>query len=453
MAIDFKPLTITPVIFSLTEGTTIPAPLDSPPRTPVDGQSANAENTAPETSQEKSSKSNGSTPDSKEAPLSPQSATSQGSQQQRKVNGVRKFFSLRGSRHHDSQHNKLHKEHRNPVRSPDTAKLSYDNSRPTSPLSATDAAQSVESDAAATTPITLKHKRSAGWFNSATGRRKSNLFVIGRLDERIAQDTETSDQRKRKAGPPPPAIPELESFGVGLDGGEIGGAELFKDIGNDIKVEDLEESPKGTSKSPITDTPAKPTDPEKKPSAPEPTTEKSGESPAAPSTEKAKTEEPKAIMDISSSSNQEELEKPAAVESTAEPIVPETTEDKAPVTSKVEEAEAKLVKAQSVKPEAVHEPIPAEKADSATNVVLDEPVAAKEADETKESVEAKDPVAAKEPVQAPVDVPQEIIKNPAAEKQIEAPVKVEIPQSVSKPEKAAAPAVGVKEEVVERSEE
>jgi hypothetical protein len=478
MAIDFKPLTITPVNFSLTEGTTIPAPLDSPPRTPVDGQSPNAENTAPDATAQKA-QTNTSTPDSKQAPLSPLSATSPASQQKRKVNGVRKFFSMRASRT-DSTHNKLHKQSHQPVTSPSAKKMSYDNSRPTSPLSDVDAAVSSETEptAAGDTPITLKHKRSAGWFNSTSGRRKSNLFVIGRLDERIAQDNDTAEktaERKRKAGPPPPAIPELESFAVGMDGGELGGAELFKDIGKDITVDDLEKSPK-TAKLPITDAPVKATESKKKTSLPD-IAEKSEVTPASPSVEQLKTEQPKETQDIKSSVT-EESTKPTPMESTTEPAVTEAKDKSTPVHSGAKTSEAKVVEEQTAEPENIVEPIHTEKADSATNVVLEQPIEAKAPVEAKESGEAKEPVSAKEavevkepvqakepiaiPNEAPIEAPQEIAEKPAEQKPavekpveapVEAPVEVQKSQNAIEAENIIAPAEDVKEEVVEKKEE
>lgn len=395
MAIDFKPLTLTPIEFSLTAGTSIPAPPDSPPRTPIDGKSSNLDKTAKDAKKLKPV-TNGSleTPDSKQAPpLSPLSETSQTSNQKRKTGGVRKFLSLRSLRGEDKKNKggKLHKDPPDAAKSPTTSKVSYDNSRPTSPLSA----NSVEVNG--TNPQnTLKHKKSAGWFNSASGRRKST-YVIGRLDEQIAEPA--------KKGPPPPSIPELGTFAKGLDGGEFGGADLFKNIGNDIKVEELSNQEKlesvpvkKESKEPIKELDAA------KEKSLEPTSEKS----ALPTISEAEHKAPvKAAVD---SPVEEPVVKKTPVEvetnpTTTKPSAPVLTSEVPKVAAAEEEVNAPVVATEQTEtakavseqpPVAESKPAMETAAPVQEQTVIKEPVLEEAKTSTKEEVVAPKPAAAEE---------------------------------------------------------
>jgi hypothetical protein len=454
MAIDFKPLTITPVNFSLTDGTPIPAPLDSPPRTPIDGHSSNTENAVRDASQRKTA-ANGATatPDSKRAPLSPTSATSQGSQQQKKVSGVRKFFSLRSSRGEGAP-KKLHKQSTHPITSP-APKLSYDNSRPGSPLSTVEPAPSSEGD---DSQNTLKHKRSTGWFNSASGRRKSNMYVVGRLDERIAGASE------KKSGPPPPAIPELDSFAVGMDGGEIGGEELFKDIGKDIKVDDLDKSQK-TGKSTKADNTAALTG-----------VEKPEETPPTLPIEQSKVEATKQSPETKPPSSTAELSKPTAVAGKAE-AQPSEVKSKEAMETAEEPSNVKPTDAQTVENEAPVESNYTEKVEEHLDTEPKAPVvknqervaeASKISDETKEHAEPTNSVEA--PTEAIVEPPNAVAEAPAATSSIENPTteqhnelanasepqktaQVKIPEEPKEVANSSAPASNNEEELKQQKEE
>jgi hypothetical protein len=247
MAIAFQPLTVTPVNFSLTAGTTIPAPPDSPPQTPVkstslpsiqeDGSDADAKKTAVAVAA---------------PPLSPLSAN--GTSPARKFNGVRKFLSLRSLRGPDGT------VHGRPVPAKlqlraahSSGKLSYDASRPgTPPLTALSADAGAAAAAAAVAPSSsgggssgaLKHKRSAGWFGTGGGaksRRRSALFFLGggnHMDERVERGETVQEitERKIRTGPPAPSIPELKGLASTTASQEAASGDswdvdgMFKDI-------------------------------------------------------------------------------------------------------------------------------------------------------------------------------------------------------------------------------
>lgn len=211
----FQPLTLTPIEFSLTEGTQIPAPLpESPPLTPkatrlpsLEEEKSDAENTRPDASHPRQSNSNTTNPDLS-APLSPLSTASPMSHPPRNT-GIRKFLSLRSLRGES-------RKHRGEM-SPTGSTMTYaphSPSRPGSPYT-TDTALSAE---------TSHSRKNSGWFGSVSGRRKSQMYVVGRLDERLANSI--SPEQNKATGPPPPAIPEF-SLGKQL---EMGGDDLFKNI-------------------------------------------------------------------------------------------------------------------------------------------------------------------------------------------------------------------------------
>jgi hypothetical protein len=214
MTADFQPLTFTPIEFSLTAGTQIPAPPDSPPMTPTKTglppleEESNDENQNPNGPTARNG--NISTPDSKLGiPLSPLSASSAGSQGPKRTTGIRKFLSLRSLRGESRRHRR--------ELSPNGTTVAYtphSSSRPGSPYT-TETALSADAS---------HSRKNASWFASVSGRRKSQMYVIGRLDERIANST--SPEVLKLKGPPPPAIPEF-SLGNEL---EMGGDDLFKNI-------------------------------------------------------------------------------------------------------------------------------------------------------------------------------------------------------------------------------
>ncbi|KAF2760997.1 hypothetical protein EJ05DRAFT_249031 [Pseudovirgaria hyperparasitica] len=66
----------------------------------------------------------------------------------------------------------------------------------------------------------LSKRKSTGWFS----KRKSSLFTSD--DGSITQDKENAKQPRIARGPPPPTIPELGK----LDGGDLGADDLFNNI-------------------------------------------------------------------------------------------------------------------------------------------------------------------------------------------------------------------------------
>lgn len=198
---EWKPLTLTPINFSLTEGTQIPAPLDSPPdspRPPTPGKGPLSSHPTPKAdsfpqngaSESKESGEHQSTANN--APMSPTSPN-------RRPGSVRKFLGLR------------------PLSSTDSLK----SERPGSPNTITSQAPS------------LSRRKSGSWF----GRKKS--FNVGSVPE--GRETSTSNgngstvsqpaqQPAKPKGPPPPALPELKTFGVSDDSLSLGADDMFKNI-------------------------------------------------------------------------------------------------------------------------------------------------------------------------------------------------------------------------------
>jgi hypothetical protein len=202
VATKYQPLTLAPINFSLTEGTSIPAPPESPPETPrpptpgrgpLDSHPrAEGETPPPKDSSDsqlhKTTSSGGGS-----VTLSPTSPTS------KRPASVRKFLGLRSLSSSDS----LRSE------------------RPGSP-------------ATIDSKPSLSRKKSSGWF----GRRKSS-YGIGSVPEgnkvnHTNQGSGVSAQKEKtppqKKGPPPPALPDLSSFGVSEDTTSLGADDLFKDI-------------------------------------------------------------------------------------------------------------------------------------------------------------------------------------------------------------------------------
>ncbi|KAF2281583.1 uncharacterized protein EI97DRAFT_429587 [Westerdykella ornata] len=195
----YQPLTLAPINFSLTEGTQIPAPPESPPETPrppTPGKGPLDSHPTPpqqgsaksaDSSQHQSTLSNGEN----SGTLSPTSPVG------KRPGSVRKFLGLR------------------PLSSSDSLR----SERPGSPATI-DSRQG------------LTRKRSSGWF----GRRKSS-FMGGPLPEMKENSApqgngaQVSDKTPpAKQGPPPPALPSLSAFGVSEETTSLGAEDLFKNI-------------------------------------------------------------------------------------------------------------------------------------------------------------------------------------------------------------------------------
>ena len=232
MPSKFKPLTLAPINFSLTEGTSIPAPLDSPPdtpRPPTPGKgplSSHPTPKSPISPQQVVGSPNGNASEDPVAPEPPVTRgrtsdaasgglppTSPGSQS-RRPSSVRQFLGLRTLSSGDSQHQ---------------------DERPGSP-------------ATISSQPSLTRKKSSSWFGS---KRKSSYF--GSLPEESkntaaaaplsrtatngtmgtpapASRDPTTQTRPQKKGPPPPALPQLKSFGVNEKTLSFDADDMFKNI-------------------------------------------------------------------------------------------------------------------------------------------------------------------------------------------------------------------------------
>ncbi|PSN66920.1 hypothetical protein BS50DRAFT_377987 [Corynespora cassiicola Philippines] len=217
----YQPLTLSPINFSLTEGTSIPAPPDSPPdtpRPPTPGKGPLSSHPTPKSavfpehqdsppakdSSEGTSLHQTTTNDGNASTLSPASPSS------KRPSSVRKFLGLRT-------------------------------------LSSSDSLQSERPGSPATvhSQPSLTRKKSSSWF----GRRKSTF--IGSLPEarenhslqtnghapakaapppQLQPQTQPQTQTQKKQGPPPPALPELKSFGFSEDAYSLGADDMFKNI-------------------------------------------------------------------------------------------------------------------------------------------------------------------------------------------------------------------------------
>jgi hypothetical protein len=203
----YKPLTLTPINFSLTEGTSIPAPPDSPPETPrppTPGKGPLSSHPTPQSAvfPHRNGSANGKDDDDVgeglHQPRSSDAAsgTLSPASPQRRPSSVRKFLGLRSLPSSDS----------------------LNSERPGSPAT-------IHSQAP-----TLSRRKSSSWF----GKKKTiGTVPEGVENARPAQNNRTVSQPApptKKKGPPPPALPELKSLGVSEDSLSLGGDDMFKNI-------------------------------------------------------------------------------------------------------------------------------------------------------------------------------------------------------------------------------
>ncbi|KAL1610251.1 hypothetical protein SLS60_001916 [Paraconiothyrium brasiliense] len=202
----YQPLTLTPIDFSLTEGTSIPAPADTPPdtpRPPTPGKGPLSSHPTPKSAVFPHHEATPPTKESSESTTEPnlhQTATndasstmSPSSPSSRRPSSVRKFLGLRPLSSHDS----------------------LKSERPGSP--ATIGSQP-----------SLSRKKSGSWFGKS---KRQSSFIIGSLPEgkesSLNYQANGTKPPPAKKGPPPPALPELKSFGVSSD---LGADDMFKGI-------------------------------------------------------------------------------------------------------------------------------------------------------------------------------------------------------------------------------
>ncbi|KAF2661234.1 hypothetical protein K491DRAFT_687716 [Lophiostoma macrostomum CBS 122681] len=209
----YQPLTLTPINFSLTEGTSIPAPPDSPPdtpRPPTPGKGPLTSHPTP---------TNSFFPQNRETPPPKESTDSAGESQ-------------------------LHETTTNDGNSSTVSPASPSSKRPSSvrkflglrPLSSSDSLKSDRPGSPATVDSkpSLTRKKSGSWF----GKRKSS-FISGPIPEGKENQTPHANGTQTYAkpasppprkGPPPPSLPSLDSFGVREDTADFGADDLFKNI-------------------------------------------------------------------------------------------------------------------------------------------------------------------------------------------------------------------------------
>lgn len=228
---SFQLPTLTPINVSLTDGTNIPPPQDSPdetrpptssggplsshPTTPhasafgessEGGYFGHGTNGAMAAANRKGSTGPGqlntAIPGETFGPRphdSPVAAST------KRPSSVRRFLGLRSLRSSDSLH-----ENNNNTRPPsrmtiDSRASTYLSNGPASPG--------------------LARKKSSRWF----GKRKSTMFAADYPEASIAEEKENK-LAKVPRGPPPPSIPEFKAFGTDLNGGDLGADDLFKNI-------------------------------------------------------------------------------------------------------------------------------------------------------------------------------------------------------------------------------
>ncbi len=187
--LEWKPLTLTPVNFSLTEGTSIPAPPDSPPETPrprTDGQGPLSSHPTPKSSQQKGAEelAGKSGSDSAAGPMSPTSPTL------KRPGSVRKFLGLRSM-----------------------SSDSLNSERPGSP-------------ATISSQPSISRSKSGSWFGS---RKKTFSMAVGTVPE-AKESSQSPTQPAKPKGPPPPALPELKTLGVDDKTLSLGADDMFKNI-------------------------------------------------------------------------------------------------------------------------------------------------------------------------------------------------------------------------------
>ena len=238
----FQPLSIEPVKFSLTEGTSIPAPPDSPPEVPREPTPTGGPLNSHPTTPNKANSTNGAVQPVENSQSSETRPTSAQPSSPESPNGkrprlIRRFFGLRPSKKDHSNQNGF-------VRSPSALgsygpqlKPSDDltfSSRPGSPYT-------TATGETPTSPHSLTRKRSSGWFNS--NKRRSAMFLVGRVDEGSLLDDPASvtaaleQQKPVTNGPPPPTLPEFRQF-RSLNGEleavhEMSAEDLFRNIGKE----------------------------------------------------------------------------------------------------------------------------------------------------------------------------------------------------------------------------
>ncbi|KAF2000022.1 hypothetical protein P154DRAFT_576356 [Amniculicola lignicola CBS 123094] len=201
----FKPLSLAPLDLSITDARLPrpPTPEEDTPRPPTPGRGPLTSHPTPITSTfpadvHSSASKDGSSSPSSSPTRDGASTFSPTSPSSRRPSSVRKFLGFRSMSSSDS------------LRSERPGSPSTIDSKPS-----------------------LSRKKSGSWF----GRRKST-FVIGSVPEGKENQTPTVNGRAIskplaapvRKGPPPPALPELKTFGVSDESSSLGADDMFKNI-------------------------------------------------------------------------------------------------------------------------------------------------------------------------------------------------------------------------------
>lgn len=236
----FVPLEIKPIDFSLTAGTDIPAPLESPPATPgrpptpgrgpLSSHPTSPNDTPPNgdpmdrADSDQGNESNGhvngrqrteSVATANTKPGSPGSRnilsptpTTESLSNPKRPSSVRRFLGFRSASSNDSLRNQ----------------------RPTSPQSSASVNVAPQQR-----PGARERRKSGSWFN----KRASTMFGFGSLAEgaefpnggsAFEDDHAPANNAPAKKGPPPPKLPEFKKLGTDLNDGSLGADDLFKNI-------------------------------------------------------------------------------------------------------------------------------------------------------------------------------------------------------------------------------
>ncbi|CZS91729.1 uncharacterized protein RAG0_02252 [Rhynchosporium agropyri] len=199
---------LTPVNYSLTEGTGIPPPPDSPIEEDVPAPAAvdaseqshttNGHGQSTTTTSEDTFAGRGRADSSADQPpMSPASSTRKGS--------MRRFLSRRSlnTNYKDGTNTNISQE--DLAARPESA-MSFASQRPS-----------------------LAKKKSGSWFKRLGSSRRSSTIY----EDKSVVATTTAPTAPVKIGPPPPKLPELDQFKAGIkndDEGSLGAGDMFKDI-------------------------------------------------------------------------------------------------------------------------------------------------------------------------------------------------------------------------------
>ncbi|KAH7311993.1 hypothetical protein BKA65DRAFT_158428 [Rhexocercosporidium sp. MPI-PUGE-AT-0058] len=200
---------LTPINYSLTDGTGIPPPPDSPIEESVPAAASASENTTATTNGQSSTATNGNgaayegrgrttTNADEQPPMSPASSTRQGS--------IRRFLSRKSLNTNYTNGTNTNASQEDLAARPESA-MSFASQRPS-----------------------LAKKKSGSWFKrlgSSNGSKRTSIIYE---DKKPGASAPAMPVKK---GPPPPKLPELNQLKAKIaddDEGSLGAEDMFKDI-------------------------------------------------------------------------------------------------------------------------------------------------------------------------------------------------------------------------------